>query len=247
MYNEKDKEIQYNEAYTEWIVNNPERNRMIAQEVINLVNEGRFTLVLINRIDHGYVLYDTLVEAGLNKDDIRFIYGRTPNQVRQNSICAFRKGEFKVLIGSTIFDAGVNIPVVSGVVIAGAGNSEITLIQKIGRGARNVDYEEVLGYLPEFMKKNPNQKVTKVVDILDENVKFFTRQAWNRYKIAKEEFGASRVKIVGQLHSVPKKRAKIRKQIDQFASQLEMLEGLIATKALRLLKIQILLIINLIF
>ena len=127
--------------------------------------------------------------------------------MRQAAISEFRKGAFKVLIGSTIFDAGVNIPAISGVVIAGAGNSEITLIQKIGRGARTVDFEKELGYIPEFMK-GKDKKTTKVVDIMDKNVKFFSKQANNRYTNASEEFGSSRVYVVGEAT----KKQKVKKQ-----------------------------------
>lgn len=197
LHNEKDKDVVYADAYTEWIVNNEKRNKFIAEKVKELVDEGRLTLLLINRIEHGYVLMEELKKVGLDEIDIRFVYGETKDKIRQKAISEFRKGAFKVLIGSTIFDAGVNIPAIAGVVIAGAGNSEITLIQKIGRGARNVDFEEVLGYLPDFMK-NQNKKVTKVIDIYDTNVKFFSKQAKNRFANASEEFGSTRVSIVGE-------------------------------------------------
>lgn len=207
LFNEYDKDIVYAEAYKEWIVNNEKRNKFVVNEVLNLVNEDRLTLLLINYIEHGERLYNDLLNAGLTKDDVRFIYGETKDKVRQAAISEFRKGAFKVLIGSTIFDAGVNIPAISGIVIAGAGNSEITLIQKIGRGARTVDFEKELGYIPEFMK-GQDKKITKVVDIMDKNVKFFSKQAYNRYQNASEEFGSSRVHIVGEAS----KKQKVKKQ-----------------------------------
>ena len=207
LFNEYDRDIVYAEAYKEWIVNNEKRNKFVIDEVLNLVNEDRLTLLLINFIEHGKILYNELLKSGLTKDDVRFVYGETKDKVRQAAISEFRKGAFKVLIGSTIFDAGVNIPAISGVVIAGAGNSEITLIQKIGRGARTVDFEKELGYIPEFMK-GKDKKITKVVDIMDKNVKFFSKQASNRYANASEEFGSSRVYVVGEAS----KKQKVKKQ-----------------------------------
>lgn len=212
LYNEKDKDIVYADAYTDWIVNNEKRNGFIIQKVKELVDEGRLTLLLINRIEHGFVLAEELKKVGLDETDVRFVYGETKDKIRQKAISEFRKGAFKVLIGSTIFDAGVNIPAISGVVIAGAGNSEITLIQKIGRGARNVDFEEVLGYLPDFMK-NQQKKVTKVIDLYDVNVKFFTKQAKNRFANASEEFGSSRVKVVGEDEKVLSRKKDSSKKI----------------------------------
>jgi superfamily II DNA or RNA helicase len=193
-----------------------------------MINEGRFVLIFIQFIDHGLLLRDMFIREGIDPNDVRFVYGNTKNEVRQSAIKEFRKGQFKILVGSTIFDAGVNIPSISGIILAGAGNSEITLIQRIGRGARNVDYEDVLGYLPEFMKKNHNYKVTKVIDIMDANVKFFTTQAWNRYHIAREEFGADRVHIIGDITLTLNKKSssgakQISEELDSFDEQLQLL------------------------
>lgn len=205
LYNERDSDVQYQDAYSEWIVNNEKRNAFVVNQVMSLLGEDRLTLLLINFIEHGHVLTEELVKAGLAREDIRFVYGETKDAVRTAAIKEFRKGKFKVLIGSTIFDAGVNIPSISGVVIAGAGNSDITLIQKIGRGARNVDFEKELGYIPEFMI-GQDRKITKVVDIYDTNVKFFNKQAKNRFENASLEFGESRVKLVGTTGKITKRK-----------------------------------------
>ncbi len=230
LYNEKDEGIQYQDGYRAWIVENEERNReMIIKPTLEMLDEGRFPLVLIGFIDHGFILKEMFINAGIPEKDIRFVYGNSPDEARKNAIKEFRKGKFRILIGSTIFDAGVNIPIISGVVLAGAGNSEITHIQRIGRGARNADYEKSIGYLPEFMRVNHGQKITKVIDVFDANVKFFTNQSWNRYKITKDEFGASRVKIVGDINKVIKKKKsksakKNIKQIEAHKAQLEILK-----------------------
>lgn len=196
LYNYQDKNIEYANAYEEFIMNNEKRNyECIIKPALEMIKEDRFVLVLIQRIDHGWMLKDLFIKYGLDPDDVRFIYGESASDARTMAIREFRKGTFKVLIGSTIFDAGVNIPLISGVILAGAGNSDITLIQRIGRGARTCDYEDILGYLPEFMRQNPN-KVTKVYDVIDSHVKFFTAQSRHRFEIAQAEFGSSRVKIV---------------------------------------------------
>jgi superfamily II DNA or RNA helicase len=229
LFNLNDDDIQYIDAYRTWIAENTDRNmEMIIRPAIEMVNEGRFVLVLIQLIDHGFLLRDMFIREGMNPNDVRFVYGSTADEVRKSAIKEFKKGAFKILIGSTIFDAGVNIPAISGVILAGAGNSEITLIQRIGRGARTVDYEQVLGYLPEFMKQNHNQKVTKVIDVFDANVKFFTSQARNRYYIAKEEFGEDRVHIIGDITQVKRKRkAQVRneKELNSLDEQLALLEN----------------------
>ena len=227
LYNEKDTSIEYAEAYTEWIVNNQLRNELIVEHTLRMVNDGRFVLVLITRIEHGFILKNMFVEQGIPEDDVRYIYGETADAARVMAIKEFRKGKFKILIGSTIFDAGVNIPSISGVVIGSAGNSEITLVQRIGRGARNVDYEKEIGYLPEFMLEAA-RKVTEVIDVLDEHVKFFAQQATNRFYTAREEFEKSRVKVVGGMAARARRKSrdtiKLENQIDQHSAQVAILK-----------------------
>ncbi|MDF2841772.1 MAG: hypothetical protein K0R00_198 [Herbinix sp.] len=229
LYNDDDADLVYADMYRMCIVENDERNKeCVVKPTLEMLAEGRHVLVLIQSIDHGTILQRLFYEAGLDAEDVRFIWGETPDKIRTAAIKEFRKGEFKVMIGSTIFDAGVNIPVISGVVLAGAGNSDITLIQRIGRGARNSDYEEILGYLPEFMKKNDGKKITKVYDIIDMNSKFFHKQSKNRYYNAREEFGADRVHVAGgdnsALRKTPKRTVEVRKAVDQFSAQLDMLD-----------------------
>ena len=222
LYNYDDS-IDYSSAYEEFIQNNRDRNiEAIVKPTLSMINEGRFVLVLIQRIDHGIILKDLFIEAGVKPADIRFVFGESAESARKMAIREFRKGKFKILIGSTIFDAGVNIPLISGVVLAGAGNSEITLIQRIGRGARNCDYEEVLGYLPDFMKEK-SEKTTIVYDVLDAHSKFFTKQAKNRYQTARDEFGVSRVTIENGSEEdfKMKKFAKTFKVDDSMLAQIE--------------------------
>lgn len=200
LYNESDNSIPYNEAYAAWIVLNEDRNRdFVIKPALEMVREGRHVLVLFQFIAHGELLRDMFYAAGIPESDVRFIYGQTKNEVRKRAITEFRKGEFKILIGSTIFDAGVNIPIISGMVLAGAGNSDITLIQRIGRSVRTYDYEDEFGDFPEFVKSTDGIKVAKVIDVYDINVKFFENQARNRYNIARGEFGAKRVSVIGKI------------------------------------------------
>lgn len=192
LYNDWDKGIPYHEAYAAFIVGNDERNQKVVDLALSLVEEERPTLVFVTSIDHGHILKDMFIKSGLEPDDIRFIFGGSKNKDRKESISDFREGKFKVLIGSTIFDAGVNIPAIAGAVVAGAGNADITIIQKIGRAARNCDYEKILGYTPKFLK-DEGRKRSVIYDFLDVNVCYFRNQAKNRYYTLKKEYGADRV------------------------------------------------------
>lgn len=227
LFNDNDGDVNYADMYRMCIVENENRNIEVIKSAREMINEDRHVLVLIQFIEHGLTLRNMFLEHGFNPTDIRFIWGETPDKIRTSAINEFRKGDFRIMIGSTIFDAGVNVPIISGVIMAGAGNSDITLVQRIGRGARNCNYEDVLGYLPEFMKQNHGKKVTKIVDFMDTNVKFFHKQSKNRYYNAIEEFGKDRVHIVGGDKSVlstrKKKTTMSKEEIDQLSAQFEMM------------------------
>ena len=228
VYNEDDGDILYTEVYKSFIVENEDRNSRIIKHTFDMLKEERHVLILVQQIEHGQLLKEMFMNKEMPFDEIEFIWGDTPNKKRISAIERFKNGEIKVMIGSTIFDAGVNVPIISGVILAGAGNSDITLIQRIGRGARNCDYEAILGYMPKFMKDNKNVKKTRVIDIMDTNIKFFAKQAKNRYYNASQEFGADRVHTIGVAKHTSKPRtkgaAKLSKQVDQFSAQLAMLD-----------------------
>lgn len=192
LYNDRDKGIPYHEAYAAFIAGNEKRNQKIVDLALSLIEEERPTLVFVTSIEHGYILKDMFIKSGLDANDIRFIFGKSKNKDRVDGINDFKEGKFKILIGSTIFDAGVNIPAIAGAVVAGAGNADITIIQKIGRAARNCDYEKVLGHVPKFMK-DADRKKSIIYDFLDVNVCYFRNQAKNRYYTLKKEYGADRV------------------------------------------------------
>ena len=196
LYNEEDADLVYSDVYKDCIVYNEKRNKMICELTDELVKEDRSVLVLVVAIDHGHLLKDYLMRTmGYKEDDIRMVWGDTPTKKRQAAIEDFRKGRFKILIGSTIFDAGANIPAISGLVLAGAGKADITLIQRIGRAARNCDYVKTLGRIPKFME-GVDKKCSVVYDVLDVNAKFFRTQSRVRYYNARSEFGKERVFLV---------------------------------------------------
>lgn len=208
MFNDDDTGLEYAEMYKYCIAENLDRNKFIIQKTLEMLEEERFVLVLVQFIDHGTILKQMFIEEGIDPTEVAFVWGDTPDKIRNKVISDFRLGKYKVVIGSTIFDAGVNVPTISGVVLAGAGNSDITLIQRIGRGARNCDYEKILGYQPLFMKNNNGVKITRVIDFIDHNIKFFNKQSKNRYYNARKEFGVDRVHIVGGDGSEFKARKK---------------------------------------
>lgn len=116
-------------CYEEGIVQNDERNRLLASIASASAQAGRLTLVLVSRVAHGQTL------AALC-DNAPFVSGTESSAVRQACLAAFASGERPLLIATTIFDEGINIPDIEHLVLAGGGKSELQTLQRIGRGMR---------------------------------------------------------------------------------------------------------------
>jgi superfamily II DNA or RNA helicase len=178
LHNEHATGIVYHKFYDQFIVQNEERNALVIDEVKKLLDSGNPTLVIVRRIDHGHLLKEMLISAGVFK--VEFIWGEVDAKERIKLREAFNRGEFDVLIGSTIFDTAIDLHRASGLVLAASGNSKIRAPQRVGRVL-----SQVMG------------KVAKVKDIKDLNIKYFARDANDRQRVYIGRYGDKRVKVRG--------------------------------------------------
>lgn len=127
------------------VVENQVRNETIANLCFHIVARGGKPLVIVAMIEHGKTLVKKMYERGVNAF---FAYGGSSCY----EICgsgekleehdekwisdSLLEGKYDVLIGSTIYDEGVDLPVVSDVIVAGAGRATRRLLQRMGRGLR---------------------------------------------------------------------------------------------------------------
>jgi superfamily II DNA/RNA helicase len=88
-------------------------------------------LVLVQEKEHGERLRK-LFEA----DDVRFVTGDDPATYRTEVLRDFNVGKFPILIGTPIFEEGVDIPNLATLVNAAGFKSEILSIQRLGRCVR---------------------------------------------------------------------------------------------------------------
>jgi len=123
---EDDWELKYQDAYSKLVVNNAERNQIIA----DFANTFRgLVLVLVDRIEHGNILSRLTFGS-------TFVSGSDSSKHRQQVLDDMRVSNRGIVIASPIFNEGVDVPSVDAVVIAGGGVSHVNLLQKIGRGMR---------------------------------------------------------------------------------------------------------------
>lgn len=156
----------YHQVYNNYIVNNKIRNTKIIEATKKLVDTGRKTLILVTKVDHGKILLDRL-DSSLRAASLD---GSNKTSDRLNAINAMKSGELDVLIASKIFDQGIDIPELDGLVLAGSGKSSGRALQRIGR----------------VIRKREGKEKAYVIDFWD-NCKYLREHSEARYKIYSTE------------------------------------------------------------
>lgn len=125
-------EKNYQNIYSNYIINNPVRNGMIANSTKKLVEKGYKTLVLFNNISHGDLIYKEISK------DVKCLKlsGKDSSAVREDVKSQLEDGKIDCILASKIFDIGVDIPALSGLVLAGGGKSSVRALQRCGRVIR---------------------------------------------------------------------------------------------------------------
>ncbi len=115
----------YQKHYREGIVEYKARNKLIADIAEDHADDS--VIILVQQIEHGEALLKLMPHAtfvnGLNKDT---------KKVLEN----FKSGKIKLLIGTSVIGEGVDLPRANVLIMAGAGKSEIGVIQAVGRVLR---------------------------------------------------------------------------------------------------------------
>ncbi len=181
-------------VYTECIVENEERNMVLAAEAVRLAGSGRQTLVMVQRIPHGQILENEIgsllgerEEYYDEEKDIRkwrwtvepdertifFVNGKISKKKRKEFTARFREGLVPIAISSSVWNQGVDFPAVEGMVLAGPYKSAVANIQRIGRGLR----------------PNPdrNKEDVIVIETWDQKVPYLRDWANERYALYKNE------------------------------------------------------------
>jgi superfamily II DNA or RNA helicase len=164
----------YPAVYKSYIVENNARNRMIVEISQQLIDKKYTPLVLFKQIKHGEILLNLLQEAGIK---CAMLYGNDSldkrNEIKEQLI----KQDIQLILASTIFDIGLDLPELNALLLAGSGKSNIRSLQRIGRVIRMI----------------PGKKFAAVADFYDQ-VKFLRKHSMTRYKIYSSEDGFKVIK-----------------------------------------------------
>jgi len=113
---------------------NDPRNEIICQEV----QKGPHPcLVLVKTIDQANHIQLTM--RRLFNSQLTLITGDATAFERRNVVSRLRDGSLSMVMATTIFDEGIDIPELLKVILASGGKSQVKLLQRIGRGLRKAD------------------------------------------------------------------------------------------------------------
>ncbi len=158
----------YPSVYKRYVVENDDRNGLVLEAAKTTVSKGYQTLVLFSSLKHGKILYD------LFKQHMKcaILDGSNTKEEREQVKKDLLAHKIDCVLASKIFDIGVDIPSLSGLVIACGGKSTVKALQRVGR----------------VIRKYPGKKFAIVIDFIDQ-APFLDNHSKVRYKIYKSEEG----------------------------------------------------------
>ena len=118
---------------SEYIVNNAPRNQILIDGLNKMLDLGRKPLVLFRDLKHGKILESMLP----NDVKYRVITGALALEEREEIKDLFKEGKLDLLLASSVFDQGVDLPALDGLILAGGGKSTAKSLQRIGRVIRS--------------------------------------------------------------------------------------------------------------
>ena len=125
----EDTEIPYREVYTKYVTENEERNSIISELCQKILTQPSKTLVLVKDLKHAEILHNLIPNSYK-------LEGKDSLLCREDTLKRFKEEESSVIIGTTIFQTGVDIPELTHLINARGLKSEIATIQALGRALR---------------------------------------------------------------------------------------------------------------
>lgn len=159
----------YPSVYSELVVNNDLRNKLLAHLMANLNDANISTLCLVKQVEHGRILQADgyPFATGVDEDSTSYI----------KDFCA---RVASVLVGTVgVIGEGVDTKPAEYVLLAGGGKSKNQFMQNCGRGFR----------------KYPGKESCKIIMIYDPSHKWLVDHFKQCKKYLKQEYGVAPVKL----------------------------------------------------
>jgi superfamily II DNA or RNA helicase len=165
---------QYQSVYKEYIVENDIRNNLIINVVKEMLLKEYTPLVLFKQIKHGNIISDLLLKEGIK---FEMLQGNDSLEKRNIVKKKLINKEINVILASTIFDIGVDLPELSALVLCGGGKSSIRSLQRIGR----------------VIRLHNNKKYAAIADFYDQ-ARFLKSHSIKRFEVYSSENGFKVIK-----------------------------------------------------
>lgn len=166
---ELSEQLTWDEVYKQGIVNNSIRNGLIAKHAARFAKHKKPVLILVKELWHGDNIMRELEARGVT---CLFSHGQMPLTQVENNKIIFERGKVSVLVASTIYDEGVDVPAIRALIVADGGQSVRAVLQKIGRGLR---------------KKKGRENVLDVIDFADLTHRYLAKHSQERLAIYEAE------------------------------------------------------------
>lgn len=155
-------------VHSSYILNNLVRNDLLIRNTIKLLEMGRKPLMLFREHKHGELLL-SMIPPDVR---VKYVTGKLNKEARDEIRDSFKAGEVDLIIASTVYDQGIDLPALDALVLAGGGKSTAKALQRIGRVIRS--YEE------------GNKKDAIIVETFDQ-CHYVRKHSLARYGIYKTE------------------------------------------------------------
>lgn len=128
--------------WTDAIWSNEHRNRLIAELAKGLVASGRQTMVMVAKVEHAKAIHKFFPEADIT---------HSGSKHRKTTLQRLKDGEVFCTICTPIFNTGMSVPYIEGLIMASGGQSNITVLQSLGRAVRKAKDREKSLWVFDFM------------------------------------------------------------------------------------------------
>ena len=139
---------EYNDVYEAAVVLDEGRNELVCRVA---GRAPRPTNVFVRIEKHRRTLQKMIEARGLRSE---FVFGATATGGRKAALTRLVRGDCDVLVCGKIFNKGVDVPELRGLVNAAAGKSVHDAVQRLGRGGRATEDKKTFDYFDVDDRKN---------------------------------------------------------------------------------------------
>jgi superfamily II DNA or RNA helicase len=145
-----------------WLIfDNKDRTRLICDIAIDRAKKGkRVFLMAGNSISYAQELYRTIEREYRG---IELTIGRTDLYHRSKALQMLENGVINIIVCTTIFDEGIDLPSLDCVILANIGKSYRQTLQRIGRGLRGkkqpLEVIDIADYTNTHLRKHVSARI----------------------------------------------------------------------------------------